>query len=109
AMRGLWLEERRLEYRKDLETPSTAPGEALVRVTLAGICGTDLELLRGYYPFRGIPGHEFVGVVEEAPGAESWIGKRVVGEINAACGTCATCGAGRRPHCPQRTVLGLRG
>ena len=64
-MRGLWLENRKLEVRDDLLRPTAAPGEALVRVLLAGICNTDIELTRGYYPFTGIPGHEFVGVVEE--------------------------------------------
>ena len=108
-MRGLWLEEKRLAFRDDLAGPPRADGEAVVRVRLAGICGTDLELLRGYYPFAGVPGHEFVGIVEEAPSAPEWIGRRVVGEINAACGTCATCRAGRRTHCPARTVLGIRG
>jgi threonine dehydrogenase-like Zn-dependent dehydrogenase len=76
---------------------------------LAGICGTDLELVRGYYPFSGIPGHEFVGVVDEAPGAPAWAGRRVVGEINASCRVCPTCRAGRPTHCPARTVLGIRG
>jgi 2-desacetyl-2-hydroxyethyl bacteriochlorophyllide A dehydrogenase len=108
-MRALWLEAPDLRYRDDLTPPLAPPGEAVVRVILAGICGTDLELQRGYYPFAGIPGHEFVGVVEEAPGAPGWIGRRVVGEINAACGACATCRAGRRTHCPVRTVLGIRG
>lgn len=108
-MRGLWLEGRQLRYREDLSPPAAAPGEAVIRVTLAGICGTDLELVRGYYPFTGVPGHEFVGIVEEAADARDWVGRRVVGEINAACGTCATCRAGRRTHCPTRTVLGIRG
>jgi 2-desacetyl-2-hydroxyethyl bacteriochlorophyllide A dehydrogenase len=108
-MRGLWLEEKQLAFREDLAGPPRAEGEAVVRVRLAGICGTDLELARGYYPFTGVPGHEFVGIVEEAPSAPEWIGRRVVGEINAACGDCATCQAGRRTHCPARTVLGVRG
>jgi threonine dehydrogenase-like Zn-dependent dehydrogenase len=108
-MRGLWLEEKRLAFRDDLPGPLLVDGEAVVRVRLGGICGTDLELLRGYYPFTGVPGHEFVGIVEEAPSAPEWIGRRVVGEINAACGNCATCLAGRRTHCPARTVLGIRG
>src|SRR6187455_2340252 len=107
-MRGLWLENRVLAYRDDLATAPPA-GEAVVRVRLSGICGTDLELVRGYYPFTGVPGHEFVGVVEEAEAAPEWIGRRVVGEINAACGSCATCRAGRRTHCPARTVVGIRG
>lgn len=86
------------------------PGECLIRVRLAGICGTDLELRRGYADFAGIPGHEFVGVVERAPArAASWIGRRVVGEINIGCGTCSFCRDGVREHCEQRTVVGIRG
>jgi threonine dehydrogenase-like Zn-dependent dehydrogenase len=76
-------------------------------VTQAGVCNTDLELVKGYYPFTGVPGHEFVGEVVSAEPAE-WIGRRVVGEINASCGACATCRAGRRSHCPARTVLGIK-
>jgi 2-desacetyl-2-hydroxyethyl bacteriochlorophyllide A dehydrogenase len=94
--------------RQDLPPPSPGPGEALVQVRLAGICSTDLELVRGYYPFVGIIGHEFVGEVIAAAEAAP-VGARVVGEINAACGSCATCRAGRPRHCPQRTVLGVRG
>ena len=75
--------------------PAPAPGEATVRVSLAGICGTDLELVRGYYPFAGVPGHEFVGTVEAAPEAPEWVGRRVVGEINASCRSCPTCRDGR--------------
>jgi threonine dehydrogenase-like Zn-dependent dehydrogenase len=71
------------------------------------VCNTDLELVKGYYPYAGIPGHEFVGRVVAAPGAEAWIGKRVVGEINAVCGECPTCRAGRPTHCERRTVLGI--
>jgi threonine dehydrogenase-like Zn-dependent dehydrogenase len=78
-------------------------------VHVAGICNTDLELLRGYQAFGGVPGHEFVGTVVQAPGAERWEGRRVVGDINAACGTCATCRAGRPTHCPHRTTLGIQG
>jgi threonine dehydrogenase-like Zn-dependent dehydrogenase len=106
-MRALWLEDRTLRLREDIPLPSPPPGEALVRVRLAGVCNTDLELVRGYYPYTGVPGHEFVGVVEDAPGATEWIGRRVVGEINAVCGECATCVAGRRTHCERRTVLGI--
>jgi threonine dehydrogenase-like Zn-dependent dehydrogenase len=108
-MRGLWLEGRVIGLRGDLPTPVPPPGEALVRVTAAGICNTDLELVRGYYPFTGVPGHEFVGVVEAAPGAAPWQGRRVVGEINARCGSCGACAAGRRTHCERRTVLGIVG
>lgn len=106
-MRCLWLEDRSLRLRGDAPRPAPPPGEALVRVSLVGVCNTDLELLRGYYPYRGVPGHEFVGRVEAAPGAEEWVGRRVVGEINAWCGDCATCRAGRRSHCERRTVLGI--
>jgi len=77
-------------------------------VTMAGVCNTDLELVKGYYPFTGVPGHEFVGEVVSAEAA-AWVGRRVVGEINASCGACATCRAGRRTHCPARTVLGIKG
>lgn len=84
-------------------------GEALVRVVASGICNTDLEIVRGYAGFEGTIGHEFVGVVEEAPGAPELKGKRVVGEINAGCGRCALCLAGDARHCPERTVLGIVG
>lgn len=86
-------------------------GECTVRVLMAGICGTDLQLLEGYAEFGGIPGHEFVGVVERVSDLREtpWIGKRVVGEINIGCGACPTCRAGVKEHCPSRTVLGIRG
>ena len=106
-MRGLWLESGSLRLRDDLPLPSPPAGEALVRVRLAGVCNTDLELVRGYYPYAGVPGHEFVGVVEAAAGATEWLGRRVVGEINAACGGCPTCRARRPTHCERRTVLGI--
>lgn len=83
--------------------------EAVVRVTLSGICNTDVEIVRGYAGFTGTLGHEFVGVVESAPGAPELVGQRVVGEINAGCGQCALCGAGDARHCSQRTVLGIVG
>lgn len=83
-------------------------GEALVRVRLAGICNTDLEIVRGYADFNGTLGHEFVGVVEDSPDPMQ-IGQRVVGEINAGCGACALCLGGDARHCLQRTVLGIVG
>jgi threonine dehydrogenase-like Zn-dependent dehydrogenase len=104
-MRGVWMEDKTLRVREDVAVPEV-PGEAVVRVLRSGICNTDLELLRGYYPFAGIPGHEFVGVVESAPTA-GWIGRRVVGEINAACGDCRACRERRPTHCERRTVLGI--
>ena len=107
-MRALYL-DKTLMLREDYAVPTPPPGEALVRVRLAGVCNTDLELVRGYMSFRGVPGHEFVGEVVRADGAPEWVGKRVVGEINAACGQCETCRAGRSTHCPHRTTLGIAG
>lgn len=83
--------------------------EALVRVLKSGICNTDLEIVKGYADFQGTIGHEFVGVVEQATDARHLIGKRVVGEINAGCGTCDSCRNGDSRHCPERTVLGIVG
>lgn len=84
-----------------------ANGEALVRVSKSGICNTDIEIVRGYAGFEGTIGHEFVGVVEA--GDPDMIGKRVVGEINAGCGMCERCAKGDPRHCPERTVLGIKG
>lgn len=103
-MQALWLEDKQLSVR-EIDVPA-ADGEALVRVSLSGICGTDIELTRGYYPYRGVIGHEFVGVVVQSPDA-AWVGARVVGEINAACGECAMCRRGAPTHCERRTVLGI--
>jgi threonine dehydrogenase-like Zn-dependent dehydrogenase len=89
--------------------PRAAAGEAVVRVTLAGICNTDVEIARGYAGFTGTLGHEFVGVVESAADAPELVGRRVVGEINAGCGRCELCAAGDARHCPRRTVLGIVG
>ncbi len=108
-MRGLWLEGGRLTFRDDLPRPKPGPGEALLRVRLAGICATDLEMVKGYYPFTGVLGHEFVADVVSAPEAPAWEGRRVVGEINVTCGACAQCLAGRPTHCERRTVLGILG
>lgn len=86
--------------------PALLPGEALVRVRTAGVCDTDLQLARGYMNFKGVPGHEFVGVVEVCEDS-SWLGKRVVADINAGCGKCPECHARGTHHCPNRTVLGI--
>jgi threonine dehydrogenase-like Zn-dependent dehydrogenase len=86
--------------------PARRKGESLIRVRLAGICNTDIEIVKGYMGFSGVLGHEFVGTVEESDDAEIE-GKRVVGEINASCGACEFCVAGMRTHCPNRSVLGI--
>jgi len=104
-MKGIWLENNQLQLRTDIPIPEPPQGEALVRVLCAGICNTDLELKRGYYPYTGILGHEFVGVVEQGP--EHLVDQRVVGEINAACGQCRFCLSGQPTHCEKRTVLGI--
>jgi threonine dehydrogenase-like Zn-dependent dehydrogenase len=107
-MRALAIERGTLDLR---HRPVPArPDECLLRVSLAGICGTDLEILAGYAGFTGVLGHEFVGIVEHAPDADaSWIGRRVVGEINIGCGSCRFCRDGVKEHCTSRTVLGIRG
>src|SRR5690242_5700042 len=105
--RALILEES-LSLDPTAPEPVPAPGEALVRVVVSGICGTDLELLKGYWRFTGIPGHEFVGEVVRSD-QPHLAGRLVVGEINCGCGACATCRAGRPRHCPHRTVLGIEG
>ena len=104
-MKGLWLENNQLQLRKDIPQPETKDGEVKVKVLCAGICNTDLELIRGYYPYKGVLGHEFVGVVEEGP--SDLVNRRVVGEINAACGKCRYCLRGEPTHCENRSVLGI--
>jgi threonine dehydrogenase-like Zn-dependent dehydrogenase len=104
-MLGVVLDGGKLSVRSDLPVPEPDPGEVRVRVRLAGICETDLQLLRGYMGFRGILGHEFVGVAETG----KFAGERVVGEINCSCHVCETCLSGLPTHCPRRTVLGILG
>jgi len=120
-LNGLWLTDQKLAFRQDLPFSQPGPGEALLRVRLAGICSTDLEMVRGYYPFSGIPGHEFVGEIislgpsdaeasRSGPEVASLVpGVRVAGEITIACHSCENCRAGRTGHCEQRKVLGLMG
>ncbi|HWP43623.1 MAG TPA: alcohol dehydrogenase catalytic domain-containing protein [Blastocatellia bacterium] len=101
----------RFDGRLRVVTDAAEPardGEALVEVVCAGICNTDLEIVKGYAGFRGTLGHEFVGRVVDSP-VRSLIGRRVVGEINAGCGECSLCLAGDARHCPRRTVLGIKG
>lgn len=96
-----------LLVEKNYPNPIPPQGEALIRVHQAGICATDIQLVNGYMGFQGTLGHEFVGTVEQATGQDRLVGKRVVGEINAACRSCPTCQAGRLTHCPNRTTLGI--
>jgi threonine dehydrogenase-like Zn-dependent dehydrogenase len=103
-MKALWLENNQISLR-EVELPAKS-NEALVKVRMAGICSTDLELVKGYYPYTGILGHEFVGEVVSAPDT-SWVGRRVAGEINAVCGKCEACQNRRPTHCENRTVLGI--
>jgi len=103
-MNALWLENNAISLR-NVPQPQK-PNEALIKIRKAGICSTDLELVKGYYPYTGVLGHEFVGEVVET-GDISWIGQRVVGEINAVCNQCEQCLNGRPTHCENRTVLGI--
>jgi threonine dehydrogenase-like Zn-dependent dehydrogenase len=105
VMQALYFKDGKLDKR-EVETPRPGRGEALVKVRYAGICSTDLEILKGYMDFSGIPGHEFAGSVE-AP--RSLAGRRVTGEINVSCGRCALCRRGLGKHCRDRTVLGISG
>ena len=107
-MLALTFDGERLSLRRDCPLPALAEGEALIKVRLAGICNTDLEIVRGYMGFRGVLGHEFVGELASGPDP-AMAGKRVVGEINAYCGACETCRSGAPTHCPNRTTLGISG
>src|SRR5436309_14694912 len=115
SMRALTYHNNALALEKNYPLPDLQTGEALIRVLLAGICNTDLEITRGYLAFQGVLGHEFVGIVEtvhEGRGASRpthLIGQRVVGEINAACHRpdCPYCQRGMPTHCPDRTTLGI--
>jgi threonine dehydrogenase-like Zn-dependent dehydrogenase len=106
-LKALQLERGSVALR-DARVPEPGPDEALVRISLAGICSTDLEIAKGYMGFAGVLGHELCGVVE-ACADRAWVGRRVAGEINLACGRCPTCARGLARHCPTRTVLGILG
>ncbi|MBE2225479.1 MAG: alcohol dehydrogenase catalytic domain-containing protein [Anaerolineae bacterium] len=106
-MQAIKLAQNNLQIQKAHPIPQPEAGEALIKVTVAGICATDLEMIKGYKSgFQGILGHEFVGVVEQAPDS-AWLGKRVVGSINIGCNNCATCRQQGAEHCPNRRVLGI--
>lgn len=102
-MRAVVLQAGEPQFRTDVAPPEPQTGEARVRVLKAGICETDLQLIRGYMGFEGVLGHEFVGIAETG----KFAGQRVVGEINCSCGNCEYCQAGLETHCPNRTVLGI--
>ena len=109
-MRALVLGADGLRLVHDRPVPQPLPGEALIRVRLAGVCATDIELMHGYKGgFAGVLGHEFVGEVVAAPADPAWVGRRVVGEINVGCGECSLCRRGLGKHCRQRTSLGIIG
>lgn len=107
-MRAL-LFDQKLEFRENYPSPELKPGYAIIEMQCAGICNTDLEITRGYMQYSGVLGHEFVGIVREvgSPEDKAWLGRRVVGDINAACGICPTCRANMPSHCPNRTTLGI--
>src|SRR5690348_8413867 len=114
-MRALVYGNGSLSFDAHYPDPVLMEGEALIRVLQAGICNTDLEIINDYMNLQGVPGHEFVGMVEEIldhsgiPSADSLVGKRVVGEINAACHrpNCPSCSQNMPTHCPNRTTLGI--
>jgi threonine dehydrogenase-like Zn-dependent dehydrogenase len=109
-MRAVILEDG-IRFESEHQKPKPGGNECLIRVTLAGICSTDLELAKGYMGFRGVLGHEFVGVVEDGPA--DWIrsrrGRRVVSQINCVCATCDMCTSGLSNHCRNRSVIGIVG
>ncbi len=110
-MKSLVFSSGHLNYSDRTPQPALVPGYALIKIIVAGICGTDLEIAKGYADFHGVLGHEFVGIVEDvADHSDSlWVGKRVVGAINIGCMQCAVCLTYGAAHCPNRQVLGIRG
>jgi threonine dehydrogenase-like Zn-dependent dehydrogenase len=104
-MQALCWDGRELAFKPSHPTPAPENDWALIKVHLAGICATDLQIFQGYMGFRGVPGHEFVGSVTKGP--KEFLGKRVVGEINFACGRCDDCNRGLGRHCRSRSVMGI--
>jgi threonine dehydrogenase-like Zn-dependent dehydrogenase len=104
-MQVVYWDGRDLKLDSSYPRPVIDKKNALVKVHLAGVCSTDLQILKGYMKFRGVPGHEFVGSVSEGP--KEWLGKRVVGGINFGCGGCEFCARDLSRHCPDRTVMGI--
>ncbi len=104
-MLAVHIERGKVSVRDQMK-PKRGKSQAILRLITGGICNTDLELVRGYYSFKGTPGHEFVAEVVDAD-SKKWVGKRVVGEINSGCGKCDFCRRKLSRHCPNRTVLGI--
>lgn len=108
-MRGVYFDGEKAVYREDLPMPEPTGTQSLIRIIYAGVCNTDREILKGYRPdFKGVMGHEFVGIVEQSNDPQ-WVGKAVVGELNAGCGHCIYCRTGREKHCVERKVIGMEG
>ncbi len=108
-MKALYFNGSEAVYLTDYQKPELTPGHSVIRVLMSAICNTDREVMRGYRPdFRGVLGHEFVGVVEESENP-NLVGKRVVGELNEGCGDCVYCHSGREKHCLTRKVIGMEG
>jgi threonine dehydrogenase-like Zn-dependent dehydrogenase len=107
-MRAVVFKDNELSLDKNFPKPELKENEALIKIKYAGICNTDMELIKGYMGFSGVLGHEFVGVVEDVNSPDkSLIGKRVVGEINCGCNNCEWCHKGLQRHCPNRQTLGI--
>lgn len=104
-MQALIWDGQELRREANYARPPLSEGNVVVKVSLAGICSTDLQIFRGYMDFRGVPGHEFVGTVSAGP--DRWLGRRIVGDINFACGRCDFCRRDLGRHCPNRTVMGI--
>jgi threonine dehydrogenase-like Zn-dependent dehydrogenase len=104
-MQALYWNGNELVFERSYRAPVVEKSAALIKVHLAGICSTDLQIFKGYMGFKGVPGHEFIGSVSEGP--SGLIDKRVVGEINFGCGDCAACRSDLSRHCPNRRVMGI--
>ena len=107
-MRAVSFKDQTISFL-DKPRPEVDAGEVLLKPIMAGVCNTDIELFMGYYQFEGVPGHEFISIVEKSPGNPQLEGRRVVAEINCGCGQCNWCKAGNQRHCPSRKVIGIRG
>lgn len=108
-MKALYFDGKNPIYNENYKKPEVTPGHSLIKVILSAICNTDREIIKGYRPdFRGVLGHEFVGIVEQSDD-ETLIGKRVVGELNEGCGYCIYCNTNREKHCLNRKVIGIDG